>query len=124
VQAFAEQRFVSSIAYVGPALRGSTRDLVVEARVQPVKEPLRPGMFAAAQLQLPDRDALAVPEKALRRGPEKVTLFAVVGNHLEERVVQTGNTREGFVTILDGVQPGESIAETATDALKDGLLII
>jgi membrane fusion protein (multidrug efflux system) len=124
VQAFAEQSFMSSIAYVGPALRGSTRDLVVEARVAPVKEPLRPGMFATAQLQLPDRDALAVPEKALRRASEKVTLFAVVGDHLEERVVQTGNARADFVAILDGLQAGESIAETASDALKDGQLVI
>lgn len=123
VQAFPGESFQGTVAYVGPAVRAATRDLVVEATVPNLDRRLRPGMFATAQLALPPSAAVAVPRSALRGEGASARLFAVVDGRIEERIVQLGAETDGWITILDGLRPGERVVARPTDQIRDGLAV-
>jgi RND family efflux transporter MFP subunit len=121
VQSFPGESFRATVAYVGPALRASTRDLVVEATVPNADRRLRPGMFATAQLELPSAPAVAVPRSALRSEGATSRLFAVVDGRIEERIVQTGPERDGYVAVLDGLKAGVRVVTQPSDQTRDGV---
>ncbi len=120
VQAFPGETFRGTVAYVGPAVRAATRDLVVEAVVQNSDRRLKPGMFATAQLALPSEPVLAVPRSALRADGATARLFTVVEGRVEERIVQPGPERDGYVAVLEGLKLGEQVVTRPTEQIRDG----
>ena len=121
VEAFPGQTFSGKVKYIDPTVRSTTRDLIVEATVPNTDHKLKPGMFANASLKLPDAPLLAVPKEALREEADTRRLFAVVQGHVEERVVQVGPERDGYVAILDGLKAGEKVVVNPGKDVKDGV---
>jgi membrane fusion protein, multidrug efflux system len=121
VDSFPGEHFSGTIKYLDPTVRSATRDMVVEATVANPEHRLRPGMFATAHLQLPDEPVVSVPKGAIRQDPAATRLFAVVHGILEERIVQTGPERNGYVAVLDGVKVGERVVVDPSDDVKDGV---
>jgi membrane fusion protein (multidrug efflux system) len=121
VEAFPGQTFVGTVKYIDPTVRTSSRDLLVEALVHNPDHTLKPGMFAVAHLKLPDEKLPAVPASALVTEGAVTHLYAVVSKHVEERIVQRGPERDGFVAILDGIKAGENVVTKVSDAVKDGV---
>ena len=121
VEAFSDQTFTGTVKYIDPTVRSTTRDMVVEAVVPNSDHKLRPGMFATARLHLPDEPLVSVPKTALRTEGTTTHLFAVVDGHIEERIVQAGPERDGFVAVLDGVSAGDVVVSKLDPAVKDGV---
>ena len=121
VEAYPGKAFSGTVKFIDPTVRTSTRDLVVEAVVPNAERLLKPGMFATAHLVLPDEKVPAVPKGALREEGTITRLFAVVEGHVEERIVQRGPERDGFVVILDGVRVGDRVITAPDDQVKDGV---
>jgi membrane fusion protein (multidrug efflux system) len=121
VEAYPQDHFTGTIKYIDPTIRTSTRDMVVEATVANTDHRLRPGMFATAHVALNDAPLVSVPEGAVRQEAAANRLFAVVNGLVEERLVQLGPKRDGFVAILDGVKPGEKVVLNPTEQVKDGV---
>ena len=118
---FGDRQFPAKIQYVGPALRRSSRDLVVEAVLDNPDHKLSPGMFAAAKVLLGTASTPVVPATALREEGSARRIFVV--NHdkrLEERVVQTGDVIGDDVAILRGVASGERVVKVAAADVRDG----
>ena len=124
VQAFPSESFTGTVQYIGPAVRSSTRDLVIEAVVPNSDHRLKPGMFATARLVLPDEKVPVVPLSALRRDEATTHLYVVTQGHIEERIVQIGLEREGYVAVLDGLRLGDTIVTQLTADVKDGVPVI
>lgn len=98
-----------TLARVAPALRESSRGLVVEADV-PARGSLRPGLFARAAIIVNSNEpALSVPASALITfaGLEKVVLV-VDGKALEKTVV-TGRQSADWVEIVSGLHAGQTV---------------
>jgi membrane fusion protein (multidrug efflux system) len=121
VQSFPGESFRATVAFVGPALRAATRDLVAEAVVPNEDRRLRPGMFATAHLELPSEPVVAVPRSALRGEGASARLFTVKDGRIEERIVQPGIERDGYVAVLDGLRAGERVVTRPTDQIRDGM---
>jgi membrane fusion protein (multidrug efflux system) len=121
VDAFPDKGFTGVVKYVDPTVRSTTRDLVVEAVVQNPDHLLKPGMFATAHLVLPDEALPSVPKTALFNEGTSSHLFTVVEQHVEERIVQVGAERDGWVAVLDGVKAGDTVVTKLSDAVKDGV---
>jgi membrane fusion protein (multidrug efflux system) len=121
VQAFPGESFRATVAFVGPALRAATRDLVAEAVVPNEDRRLRPGMFATAHLELPSEPVVTVPRSALRGEGASARLFTVKDGRIEERIVQPGPERDGYVAVLDGLAAGERVVTRPTDQIRDGV---
>jgi membrane fusion protein (multidrug efflux system) len=109
------------LTVIGPSVRESTRDLVVEALVDNADKKLRPGMFATAHLLLPDQSLPVVPQAALKSDGTTTRAYVVNGGAIEERIVQPGPTRDGVVAILDGLKAGEVVVLSPDDKVRDGV---
>ena len=123
VSAFPGEAFTGTIAYIAPAVRQTTRDLVFEATAPNTDGRLRPGMFVTASLQLPDEKLPAVPRKSLRLEGGVYYLMLVVDGRVESRVVQVGTERDGEVALMDGVKVGEVYVLEPSAQGKDGIAV-
>jgi RND family efflux transporter MFP subunit len=101
--------YSAEITRVSPILIEANRMLLVEADV-PATPPLRPGLFAQAEIVVSENDpALCVPEAAITSfvGIEKV--FVVKDGKALERNVVTGRRRGKSVEIVSGVAAGDVV---------------
>ncbi|HEY8923328.1 MAG TPA: efflux RND transporter periplasmic adaptor subunit [Polyangia bacterium] len=113
-------RYKGRIKYIGPAVRQQSRDAIVEALVENADHDLRPGMFVTAKLALGEQTVPAVPKSAVKNDGAQRHLFVVVGDRIEERVVQADDERGGLVPILNGVKAGEMVVATLGPDVRDG----
>jgi membrane fusion protein (multidrug efflux system) len=123
VAAFPGKEFSGLVKYIDPAVRANTRDLLVEALVDNKDKDhlLRAGMFATAHLQLPDQPLPVVPLNAVRGESNNTHVFVVNNGTIEERIIQTGPTRDGVVAILDGLKTGDRVVLQPNDQVRDGI---
>ena len=119
--AFPGESFAGRIRFVSAAVRESTRDLQVEAEIPNADERLRPGFFAEARIRTGDQKATTVPASALRTEGNRRSVFLVEANTLVERLVEVGDTVEGWVEIRRGLTNGTPVVHPAEPRLADGL---
>jgi membrane fusion protein (multidrug efflux system) len=121
---FGDREFPAKIQYVGPAVRRTSRDLIVEAVLDNADHKLRPGMFAAAKVELGTAITPVVPVTALREEGSARRVFVVnQQKHLEERIVEAGDQMGDVVAIVRGVASGERVVKTAAGDVRDGLRV-
>lgn len=124
VAAYPGTTFNAKVRYVGPVVRRSSRDLVVEALVDNAAGKLRPGMFATSNLNVGERNVPTIPESALTGLATSPRAFVIKNGALEERVVQAGDRHDGNVAILKGLSVGEQVVSKASADLRDGLKVV
>ncbi len=124
VDAYPGRRFDGKVRYVSPALAADQRALTAEAIVpNPTKE-LKPGLFATARVQQRNSTpAILVPTTAIQTVSGTSRVFVVNGDHVEERIVTTGQTIDNLVEITNGLKAGERVATTNVSRLADGVRI-
>ena len=121
VDAFSGRTFYGKVRYVSPSLRADQRALTVEAVVPNFNGELKPGMFATALIQQAMKTpAVMVPAAAVRNVSGTSRVFVVSGDHVDERIVVTGQTVEGLVEITSGLKNGERVATENVTQLVDG----
>jgi len=121
VDAFPGRTFDGKVGYVSPSLRADQRALTVEAIVPNSNGELKPGMFATALIQQPKRvQAVMVPSVAVRVLAGTSRVFVIAGDHVDERIVTTGQTLDPLVEITTGLKSGERVATENVTQLVDG----
>ena len=123
VAALDDKSFDAEIKYVSPALRETTRDLVVEA-VAPNKDALlHPGMFATVHIVTGERRMPAIPEAALLELDGRTLAWIVRDGRAVQQVVRPGPRAAGFVGILAGIAVGDRVVVEPPADLVDGTRI-
>ena len=118
--AYPGKAFPGTLTRMGAEIGRQTRALTVEATLEPGSS-LVPGMFVEARIVVGSRKLPAVPATAVVKRGQTWRAFAVVKDHLEERVVQLGPPpAEGQVSIIKGVAAGDVLAATVDDKTQDG----
>ena len=122
---YPEQIFNGSIRRVFPTSDAQTGLFTVEVEInqeegQPI---IRPGFLARTQFSVDPRvDIPTVPTEALIEREGETYLFVL--NEEMDTVslvpVTTGISRDGFVEIRDGVEPGNVVAASNIESLDDG----
>jgi RND family efflux transporter MFP subunit len=121
VDAYPDRRFDGTIKFVSPALEADRRALTVEAVVANPGDLLKPGFFATARVEQPVKTpAVLVPAEAVRTSNGTSRVFVVAGDHVEERIVTTGDRLDAQVEITSGLKAGERVATAHVDQLSDG----
>lgn len=123
VAAYPGVTFQGKVNHLGSTLRESSRDLLVEAAVENADGRLKPGLFAEARLVTGDEQALAVPQEALRIEGTRRKLYVPRENRLEERLVEVGESRDGWVEIRQGLAEGESVMLKPGAEAADGVAV-
>jgi HlyD family secretion protein len=121
VDAFGARAFPGQVTRVAPVVDVPTRTLALEARVPNGQGLLKPGFFARGTVQV-RRDARVpfVPAEALAYVVGISKVFVVANGRAQERLVKAGLREAGWVEILDGVKPGETVATSGLAQLYDG----
>lgn len=120
VSAWEKRTFPATVRFVSPALRASTRDLIVEAVAKNKDGALKPGMFATVRLSVGEEELPTVPEKAVKfEGPVR-RLFLARDNQAFELVVQTGVSKDGRIAILEPLPAGAKVIVAPPPGLHDG----
>jgi hypothetical protein len=97
-----------------------TRDVVVEAELEPLSGPALPGMSAQVELVIDKPITPVVPTSALRSvGPVR-RVFLVKDNAAFEVVVRVGAEEGANTAILEGVVAGDQVVAEPPAALRDG----
>lgn len=124
VPAFPAKDFTGTVRFIGAAVRGAARDLVIEAEVKNVDRTLKPGMFAEGRLSLGEAPSVVVPASALRNeGSAKKVLIVTADQRVEERLVEVGETQGGSLEIRRGVQKGERVIISPPAETADGMKV-
>ena len=121
VDAFPGREFTGTVRYVSPTLEANRRALTVEAVVPNASHDLKPGLFATARIEQPERTpGVLVPASAVQTTAGTSRVYVVNGDHVEERLVTTGQQEHDLVEIATGLKAGEKVATANVAQLFDG----
>ncbi|MBM3771924.1 MAG: efflux RND transporter periplasmic adaptor subunit [Acidimicrobiia bacterium] len=124
VDAYPGRTFEGKVRYVSPTLETAQRALTVEAVVANPTGELKPGLFATARIEQPEKTpGVLVPTAAVQTLGGTSRVFVVAGDAVEERLVTTGQTADSSIEITKGLKAGERVATTSIAQLADGLKI-
>lgn len=124
VDAYAGRRFTGTVKYISPALQADRRALTVEAVVPNQSGDLKPGLFATARLeQSAKTPGVVVPSAAVQTSAGTSRVFVLMNDHVEERIVVTGQVVGDLVEITKGLTAGEKVATSNLGKLNDGTKI-
>jgi len=124
VEAYPGRAFAGSITRVSPAVDVESRTFTVEASVPNPGGALKPGFFAKASIVTGrERNVPFVPEEAVVTFAGIVKVYVIADGKAEERRITTGQRRDGWVEILDGVKVGETVATSGLNQLATGTAV-
>ena len=111
--AFPGRVFDGTITTIGAAVDPNTRRVLVRSEVNDPRHELRSGMFANFTISVGNPVHFpAVPvDGVVREGDGTMTIWVTADRRrFTRRTVKTGEERDGYRQILDGVQAGELVA--------------
>jgi membrane fusion protein (multidrug efflux system) len=124
VDAYPGKHFEGKVKYVSPALQADQRALTVEATVPNGDGVLKPGLFATARIEQPNpTPGVLVPTSSITTIAGTSRVYVVTGDHVEERIVTTGETLGDQIEITKGLKAGERVATKNVAQLADGIKV-
>jgi len=124
VEAYPGRQFGGSISRVSPAVDAESRTFTVEASVPNPGCVLKPGFFAKASIVTGvEQNVPFIPEDAVMTFAGIVKVFVVAEGKAQERAARTGQRWDGWVEILEGVKPGETVATSGLSQLATGTAV-
>ncbi|WP_084574653.1 efflux RND transporter periplasmic adaptor subunit [Sporomusa malonica] len=113
--AYPGQTFTGNVTFINPVLDDATRTVKVRVELANPGGKLKPNMFVNANVQIPLGDSLVIPESSLLdTGSRKIVFIAQSEDTFVKREVVIGQHADGYVQILSGLQPGETVVTAAT----------
>jgi membrane fusion protein, heavy metal efflux system len=126
VPAYPDKVFKGHVTNIGSIIDPNSHRQLVRAEIEDPEHLLRSGMYASFVIRVADAaHALAVPEAGVvREGDGTMTVWTTRDNrHFVKRIVTTGIRQDGWVQILDGLQPGETVVTDGAVFLSNKLLL-
>ncbi|MBK7701520.1 MAG: efflux RND transporter periplasmic adaptor subunit [bacterium] len=124
VKAYPGESFAGTVDLVSPSMDESSRTVKVRVEVPNPDGRLLAGMFADVALQLPGSAAvLALPPAAVLEDEGREFVF--VHHHDDyyvRRPVKTGRTAAGWVEVVTGIDPGQTVVAEGAFLLKSDVL--
>ncbi|MBZ2169176.1 efflux RND transporter periplasmic adaptor subunit [Marinobacter sp. F4216] len=126
VAAVPDQQFAGEVSAINTSVNPETRTVRIRATVSNDGNQLRPGMFATVMTRQPkDDEVITVPRTAVSYNTYGDFVFVVEENDegilvVNRRTVDTGETREGRVAVLSGLEEGETVVSKGLLRLRAG----
>lgn len=103
----------AAISFLAPQVDEMTRSVKARLELDNKNRQLRPGAFASAQVAIELGEMLGVPQESVIRTGTRSLVFIVLPTHIEPREIQLGETADGWIQVLAGLQAGEIVATDA-----------
>jgi len=126
--------FDGKLTAINSMVDSSTRNITLQATLENADHALRPGMFAKAQVALPEKHkTLVVPGSAISYAPFGDSVFVIdkkkdekTGKEsqvIRQQFVRVGEARGDFVAITQGLKAGEIVVGTGVFKLRNGMTV-
>jgi membrane fusion protein (multidrug efflux system) len=126
--------FNGKLTAINSMVDSSTRNITLQATLDNSDHALRPGMFAKAEVLLPEKHkALVVPGSAISYAPFGDSVFVIekkkdekTGKEsqvIRQQFVRVGEARGDLVAISQGLKAGETIVSTGVFKLRNGMAV-
>ena len=126
--------FNGKLTAINSMVDSSTRNITLQATLDNSDHALRPGMFAKAEVMLPEKHkTLVVPGSAISYAPFGDSVFVIekkkdekTGKEsqvIRQQFVRVGEGRGDLVAITQGLKAGETIVSTGVFKLRNGLTV-
>jgi cobalt-zinc-cadmium efflux system membrane fusion protein len=126
VPAYPDRVFKGHVTAVGSIIDPTTRRQLVRSEIEDPEHLLRSGMYASFVIHVGDPvTSLAVPADAVVREGDGTMAVWVTGDNRRfiKRTVRIGLRQDGWVQILEGLQPGETVVTEGAVFLSNKLLL-
>jgi RND family efflux transporter MFP subunit len=121
VEAYPDQTFNGSVAYVSPAVDQATRTYVIEAVVDNASRLLKPGFFAKGAIQTKlDENVMAVPDNAVSTLAGVSTVYVLENGKVRPQIVEIGVHQDGAWEVVRGLKGSETLAASNLNQLASG----
>lgn len=126
VQAYPGETFSGRIIAIDPAIEDDTRAIRVRAKLDNQDKRLRPGMFVQVSIDSNQAiDVLTLPDTAITYNPYGNSVFLIEktekGLIVQSRQVETGQSRNGRVEIVNGLKAGDRVVSAGQVKLRNGM---
>jgi membrane fusion protein, multidrug efflux system len=126
--------FNGKLTAINSMVDSSTRNITLQATLDNSDHALRPGMFAKAEVMLPEKHkTLVVPGSAISYAPFGDSVFVIekkkdekTGKESEvirQQFVRVGEARGDLVAITQGLKAGETVVSTGVFKLRNGMAV-
>jgi membrane fusion protein (multidrug efflux system) len=126
--------FNGKLTAINSMVDSSTRNITLQATLDNSDHALRPGMFAKAEVMLPEKHkTLVVPGSAISYAPFGDSVFVIekkkdekTGKEsqvIRQQFVRVGEARGDLVAITQGLKAGETIVSTGVFKLRNGMAV-
>jgi len=126
VPAYPDKVFRGHVTAVGSTIDPNTRRQLVRSEVDDPDHLLRSGMYASFVIRVgePVRSPAVPEDGVVREGDGTMTVWVTMDSrHFTERTVNVGLRENGWVQILDGLQPGDRVVTEGAVFLSNKLLL-
>jgi membrane fusion protein, heavy metal efflux system len=106
-----DRQFEATVDGVGQLIDGDQRRLPVYLSLKDSTQKLTPGMLAEIRLRSTDDKSMTLPVTAvlIKDGSQRVVYVEKDNGQFVPQIVRTGMSRDGRVTILEGLTPGSKV---------------
>jgi len=126
--------FNGKLTAINSMVDSSTRNITLQATLESPDHALRPGMFAKAEVTLPEKHkTLVVPGSAISYAPFGDSVFVIdkkkdekTGKEsqvIRQQFVRVGEARGDFVAITQGLKAGDMVVSTGVFKLRNGMTV-
>ncbi len=126
--------FNGKLTAINSMVDSSTRNITLQATLENPDHALRPGMFAKAEVTLPQKSkTLVVPGSAISYAPFGDSVFVIdkkkdekTGKEsqvIRQQFVRVGESRGDLVAITQGLKSGEMVVSTGVFKLRNGMAV-
>jgi membrane fusion protein, multidrug efflux system len=126
--------FNGKLTAINSMVDSSTRNITLQATLDNSDHALRPGMFAKAEVMLPEKHkALVVPGSAISYAPFGDSVFVIEkkkdektgkeSQMIRQQFVRVGEARGDLVAITQGLKAGETVVSTGVFKLRNGMTV-
>ena len=135
IDAFPDRSFEGKLTTINPDLDSSTRSIGLQATVENPDQTLRPGMFARAEVILPEeKNVLVVPHTSVLSQPYGDSVYVIESKDVSagttptltvrQQFVHLGPARGDYVSIDSGLKAGDRIVSSGVFKLRNGMAIV
>lgn len=120
--AFPEQRFAATLAYINPAVDPQRGSVEVKLDVPQPPDYLRQDMTVSVDIEVARRkNAVVAPAVTVHDGASDMPwVTKVVDGRARRQTITLGLRGRGLVEIISGLQPGELLIPATSNGISDG----
>jgi membrane fusion protein, heavy metal efflux system len=126
VPAYPDKVFTGRVTNLGSMIDPNSHRQLVRSKIDDPEHLLRSGMYASFVVRVGDPvTSLAVPtDGVVREGDGTMSVWVTTDSrHFVKRTVTAGLRQDGWVQILDGLRPGETVVTEGAVFLSNKLLL-